>query len=228
MGKNNLKKLEFAIACLLEKKMKKTRIIVRTLHTSVEEPARMSDASVSLTYESIMQGIENSLLSLLLFEPGAGMPKKGRNAYIIYTVEQREAVKQQFPELKNKKLMAKLGELWKALSDEEKKLYETKAAKEKKDAVEEMKKWRRENPDGEKTRAEWIRELGRALAQVVYVCEVARFTPESVLNKLRTVLQGVNTEMKGPAINWLKRHLGEKFGIHKLERRERNELHSLK
>lgn len=50
-------------------------------------------------------------------------PKKGKSSYIFFCQEQREVVKQDYPDMKPKEITAKLGELWNGLSDEDKKPY---------------------------------------------------------------------------------------------------------
>lgn len=47
-------------------------------------------------------------------------PKKGRSAYILFSMDTRAQVKADFPDLKNTEILAKLGELWKALRADDK------------------------------------------------------------------------------------------------------------
>ena len=59
-------------------------------------------------------------------------PKQAKSAYIIYTSASRSKVKADHPELSNKELMSKLGEMWKALSSEDKVEWIAKADEDKK------------------------------------------------------------------------------------------------
>jgi hypothetical protein len=58
-------------------------------------------------------------------------PKRPRSAYILFTMEKREAVKSANPGIANKEILKKLGGQWKVLSDKEKQVYTDRAAKEK-------------------------------------------------------------------------------------------------
>ena len=75
------------------------------------------------------------------------MPKRGRSSYILFGMDAREKIKTDFPELKSKEIMAKLGELWNAASAEEKKKYEDLAAAEKKVKDVAIAEYLKENPD---------------------------------------------------------------------------------
>lgn len=55
-------------------------------------------------------------------------PKAASNAYMIFCKENRPKLKEEHPELPFGRLGAKLGEVWRALSPEEKKPYEDRAA----------------------------------------------------------------------------------------------------
>merc|ERR1711939_613810 len=56
-------------------------------------------------------------------------PKKALSAYFIFLADKRESMKARFPELKITQLGKKAGELWKALSEEEKEVYKAKSRK---------------------------------------------------------------------------------------------------
>merc|ERR1712146_74335 len=56
-------------------------------------------------------------------------PKKPLSAYFMFLADNRESMKAEFPELKITELGKKVGELWKALSEEEKEVYKAKSRK---------------------------------------------------------------------------------------------------
>eukprot|EP00039_Didymoeca_costata_P017955 m.331504 g.331504 ORF g.331504 m.331504 type:complete len:127 (+) comp16746_c0_seq1:159-539(+) len=58
-------------------------------------------------------------------------PKRGMSAFMIYANEVRAEVKEDHPGIGFGELGKKLGELWRGLSDSEKKPYQNKAAKDK-------------------------------------------------------------------------------------------------
>jgi hypothetical protein len=53
----------------------------------------------------------------------------GKTGYILFSIEQRQKVKDEFPKLKFGQIAKKLGKLWKALSPEERAAYEERAKK---------------------------------------------------------------------------------------------------
>ena len=57
--------------------------------------------------------------------------KKPLGPYILFGKEERPKIVAAHPELKNKEIMAALGEAWNKLSDSEKKKYQDQAAKDK-------------------------------------------------------------------------------------------------
>lgn len=59
------------------------------------------------------------------------VPKRNKNAYMFFVADKREEVKNSNPDLKHKEIVAKLGELWREMSEEEKKPYEKQAAADK-------------------------------------------------------------------------------------------------
>jgi hypothetical protein len=58
-------------------------------------------------------------------------PKKARSAYLIFSAEKREEVKEENPDMKSSEIMSELGRLWKELDDDEKEEWKEKAAEEK-------------------------------------------------------------------------------------------------
>lgn len=64
-------------------------------------------------------------------------PKRGKSAFIFYSMERRAALKEEQPELSFGEVGKALGAEWKELSAKEKKPYETLAAKDKKRAEKE-------------------------------------------------------------------------------------------
>ena len=68
-------------------------------------------------------------------------PKRGRTSYIIFCTEKRPAVQAQFPELKNKEIVRKIGALWKTLTPDEQEPYRVKEKEDKVRFTEEMKKY---------------------------------------------------------------------------------------
>ena len=73
-------------------------------------------------------------------------PKKGKGSYMFYAVAKRDELKEAHPDLSYGDLSKKIGEAWKAASDEDKAPYEEKAAADKErylketEAYEKMKK----------------------------------------------------------------------------------------
>ena len=51
-----------------------------------------------------------------------GEPKGALSSYILFTIETRPIIAEKFPDLKGKEIMSKLGEMWKEISDEKKKV----------------------------------------------------------------------------------------------------------
>jgi len=66
-------------------------------------------------------------------------PKRARSAYIIYCTKHRAAMKEENPDAKPSEIMAKLGEQWKTLSDDEKVPYQGEASTDKERYATEMK-----------------------------------------------------------------------------------------
>eukprot|EP01025_Chloroclados_australasicus_P058477 TRINITY_DN7346_c0_g3_i1.p1 TRINITY_DN7346_c0_g3~~TRINITY_DN7346_c0_g3_i1.p1 ORF type:complete len:212 (-),score=70.78 TRINITY_DN7346_c0_g3_i1:221-856(-) len=65
-------------------------------------------------------------------------PKRGLSAYMMYSNEKRNEVKEKFPDLGFTEIPKKIAEMWKGLSAEEKQPYEDMAAKDKKRYEREM------------------------------------------------------------------------------------------
>jgi small subunit ribosomal protein S27Ae len=66
---------------------------------------------------------KESTLHLVLRLRGGGEPKRKPNAYINFVKKTRPKVVKEFPDLSFTEIGSKLGEMWRALSDEEKKKY---------------------------------------------------------------------------------------------------------
>ena len=60
-------------------------------------------------------------------------PKRGRSAYILFCTKKRAMLKTEFPELNDRELSLKFGELWSAATSAEQEPYVVEAAKEKKE-----------------------------------------------------------------------------------------------
>ena len=72
---------------------------------------------------------ENQVLFKKLFkskklknEDGENLPKKNKSAYLYFCEAERENVKRKHPELSNKEIITKLGELWSKIKNDEKKI----------------------------------------------------------------------------------------------------------
>lgn len=68
-------------------------------------------------------------------------PKRPNTSYIIYSMEQRNKIKQQYPELSTTDILKKLGESWNSLTAQDKKQYENLAKKDKERYENEMKSY---------------------------------------------------------------------------------------
>jgi hypothetical protein len=64
-------------------------------------------------------------------EKDPAAPKKNKSSYLFFVTEKRAQVVSDFPELKGKDIVSKLAELWRELSDDEKKPFVDLAAKDK-------------------------------------------------------------------------------------------------
>lgn len=76
-----------------------------------------------------------------------GPPKKGLGAYFIFQGAMRAQVKEDNPELKLGEISKVLGEKWRGLDPDEKKVYVEKAAEDKKRYEREMEEWKENKPD---------------------------------------------------------------------------------
>jgi len=76
-------------------------------------------------------------------------PKKAKSSYICFCNEMRASVKEDFPELDNKQIISKLGELWQGISSDDKKLkkWNQLAEQDKKRYEDEYAKFIEDNPD---------------------------------------------------------------------------------
>ena len=76
-------------------------------------------------------------------------PKKAKSSYICFCNEMRASVKEDYPELDNKQIISKLGELWQEISGDEKKVkkWNVLAEQDKKRYEDEYSKFIEENPD---------------------------------------------------------------------------------
>jgi hypothetical protein len=70
-------------------------------------------------------------------------PKRALSAYMFFANEYRETVKEENPGLSFGEIGKKLGETWKAMSDESKKPYNDKAAQDKERYTREMKNYKK-------------------------------------------------------------------------------------
>ncbi|KAH0788152.1 high mobility group protein B3 [Histomonas meleagridis] len=67
-------------------------------------------------------------------------PKRPRSGYLIFQAEVRPKIVEENPDILQKEIMKKVGQMWRDLSDEEKKVYNEKAAAEKAQAGGDSKK----------------------------------------------------------------------------------------
>lgn len=74
------------------------------------------------------------------------LPVKNKSGYLIYCSEVRETIKASNPEIKSVEIVKKMGEGWKALSDDKKKDYEKKASADKERFLAEKEAWIANNP----------------------------------------------------------------------------------
>eukprot|EP00005_Dracoamoeba_jomungandri_P000570 CAMPEP_0174253580 /NCGR_PEP_ID=MMETSP0439-20130205/2947_1 /TAXON_ID=0 /ORGANISM="Stereomyxa ramosa, Strain Chinc5" /LENGTH=170 /DNA_ID=CAMNT_0015334681 /DNA_START=42 /DNA_END=554 /DNA_ORIENTATION=- len=68
-------------------------------------------------------------------------PKKGKSAYIFFSIAIRPSVVKKYPKLQQKEIMSKIGEKWRALPKKDKAKYEKLAAKDKARYDREMKRY---------------------------------------------------------------------------------------
>jgi len=75
-------------------------------------------------------------------------PKQATNAYMYFQKDQRESIKQKYPELKTLPLMAKkMGEIWKSMDEQKKKPYAELAAKDKKRYEQDMVEYKKKTEE---------------------------------------------------------------------------------
>mmetsp|Transcript_1423 Transcript_1423/g.3042 ORF Transcript_1423/g.3042 Transcript_1423/m.3042 type:complete len:481 (-) Transcript_1423:9-1451(-) len=97
-----------------------TRIDTARSEASTKQ-AEVSDASASATATAV-----------------AGPPKKNRTAYILYSMAKRAEVKKAEPDVSPRDIIKMISEEWRAIGDEEKKIWDEKAAADKMRYSEEM------------------------------------------------------------------------------------------
>ena len=64
-------------------------------------------------------------------EKDPAAPKRPKSSYIIFCGAKRDEIKKKNPDMKGKEILSKLGEMWKALNDKQKKKYVDEANKDK-------------------------------------------------------------------------------------------------
>ena len=64
-------------------------------------------------------------------EKDPAAPKRPKTSYIIFCGAKRDEIKKKNPDMKGKEILSKLGEMWKALNDKQKKKYVDEANKDK-------------------------------------------------------------------------------------------------
>uniref|UniRef100_A0A915CVU5 HMG box domain-containing protein n=1 Tax=Ditylenchus dipsaci TaxID=166011 RepID=A0A915CVU5_9BILA len=84
-------------------------------------------------------------------------PKKALSAFFFFSNEKRSMVQQEHPEFKVGQIAQELGKYWKALTDEQRQVYERRAAEDKARYDEEMRIFRQQNVP-----------VGTALLQVMH------------------------------------------------------------
>jgi hypothetical protein len=106
----------------------------------------------------------------------SSLPIKNKSGYLLYCGDVRETIKSNHPEIKSVEIVKKMGEGWKALSDGQKKEYETKAAQDKERFLKEKEQWTAANPDvvipEKKTRKRTKKEVAPAAAAAAVVEEI--------------------------------------------------------
>jgi hypothetical protein len=77
------------------------------------------------THKEAVEGfIEANGVSIKKDKKDPNAPKKPATAFLLFSNEKRQSVKDEFPDIDPKEIMAKLGELWRAATDAEKAPYE--------------------------------------------------------------------------------------------------------
>ena len=83
-----------------------------------------------------------------------GKPKRGRTAYILFSMASRKELSKNLPELKGKKIMTRIGEMWRKTSDEDKRPFVEESKEEMDRYKRAMVEWKKKsslNSDGDET-----------------------------------------------------------------------------
>jgi len=126
--------------------------------------------------------------------------KKGRSAYIMFCAATRLKLKVSEPDLKQTEIMQKMGAMWKAIGEEEKKVYEAQAAQDKLDAAAanvaaKAEKAEKAAKAGEQLLVEWVAKgvaLGSALDEMLNGSSVAVSFAEFAAHDVDTLKAGLD------------------------------------
>ena len=127
-------------------------------------------------------------------------PKKPKSPYICFCSEMRAKVLEDEPKLDNKKIMSRLGELWKELSDTEKIKWSKIAAEDKKRYEGEMAQFLKDHPEEVKKPA-----IKKPLTAYVIFCNEKRpevtkkypeLGPKEIMSKLGELWKAESDESK--------------------------------
>ena len=116
------------IACLIDSKMKKklSFAALKTIITSViKTTLKAAGVEDEETEKRVMKQCEEQGLLPKKKEKGSGPT----NAFIVFQQEKRVEMKEQFDKKNTKEISAELGNMWNAMTEDEKKEYKDKAAK---------------------------------------------------------------------------------------------------
>lgn len=83
-----------------------------------------------------------------------GKPKRGRTAYILFSMASRKELSKNLPELKGKEIMTRIGEMWRKTSDEDKRPFVEESKEEMDRYKRAMIEWKKKsslNSDGDET-----------------------------------------------------------------------------
>lgn len=127
-------------------------------------------------------------------------PKKPKSPYICFCSEMRSKVLEDEPDLDNKKIMSRLGELWKALSDDEKVKWNDIAAEDKKRYEDEFEQFLKDHPEEVKKPA-----IKKPLTAYVIFCNEKRsdvtkknpdLGPKEIMSKLGQLWKSESEDAK--------------------------------
>ena len=76
----------------------------------------------------------------------SSLPIKNKSGYLIYCGDVRETIQSSHPDIKSVEIVKKMGVGWKALSDVQRKEYETRASQDKERFLREKEEWTAANP----------------------------------------------------------------------------------